>query len=573
MIRFSNNLNFTTIQNLLLAASTLSFASIAFAEDSPFFNPGNQPDNNYANQQLALLGSKEVPDYIRLQKNKAVIGKITIKRGNVFDLNKEEENIKLFKLANSLHIITQESVIRNLLLFETGDHFSQQIIEESERILRNTKYLYDAEINLVSYHDNTVDIEVVTRDVWTLTGSINFSREGGANKLSAEIEESNLLGYGKKLKLKTGSDADRKETLINYSDKQFFGTRSKVSALYVDKSDGVTESFEIERPFFSLHSKWSIGLSLKNDERTDPIYQFGKVTNAFEHSEEDISVFFGLSEGYFNQNVYRWRFGFDKERDNFSPSADYPGRPIPEDRDFRYPWVSLEIYEDRVIKTHHITQIRRTEDLNLGDEMTFKLGWSTQHADAENDGIVYDLKANMALKSDSDQLLLFSPYFKGRYAEGATENNRIGFKSKFYTPVFDKHVFYMALNANYVNNGYLDDQLLLGGDNGLRGYPLRFQTGDRSYLFTVEQRFYTQWHWFQLAYVGALVFFDVGRAWDPDAPENINTGVLKDAGFGLRLASSRGSRGLVLHIDLAFPMDGDSEIDDVQLVITTKESF
>lgn len=526
-----------------------------------------------ADKMLVLLGSKQIPDYLTLQKNKAVIGEIVIKRGNVFDLSKEEENIPLFRLANSLHIVTAESVIRNQLLFETGDNFSQQIIEESERILRATKYLYDAEIRVSRYQNNVVDIEVITRDVWTLTGSINFSREGGSNELSAEIEEDNLLGYGKKLKLKTGSTVDRDETLVKYSDKQLLGTRTKMSALYSDNSDGATELFEIERPFFSLHTKWSIGLTLFNNDRTDSIYQFGEITNQFDHSEENISVFFGLSEGYLNNHVYRWRFGFDKERDNFSPNPDYPGSPVPEDRDFRYPWVSLEIYEDRVIKTHHVKQIRRTEDLNLGTEINLKFGMSTQHVDAENDGIVYDLDASMAFRSKGNHLLLFRPHWSGRYADRTSENNRLGFESRFYTPVLGEHVFYMSLRADYVKDGYLDEQLLLGGDSGLRGYPLRYQTGDRSYLFTVEQRFYTQWHWFQLAYVGALVFFDIGRAWEPGTPENARTRELKDAGVGLRLASSRGSRGLVLHIDLAFPMDGDSSIDDVQLVITTKESF
>lgn len=566
-------MNFTLIQKPVLAAAILASSSAASANDSPFL--GSRPVTGSVNQNqlLVLLDAKEIPDYVSLQKNKATIGKITIIRSNVFDLEKEEENIALFRLANSLHIVTQESTIRNQLLFETGDYYSQQIIEESERILRNTKYLYDAEIRAVDYHDNVVDIEVITRDVWTLTGSINFSREGGSNTLSAEIEESNLLGLGKKLKLKTGSDVDRNETLLKYSDSQVFGTRSKVTMLYNDKSDGVTETFEYERPFYSLHSKWSLGLLLSNDKRIDPIYEFGEVVNEFEHKEEKISVFFGLSEGYLNKHVYRWRFGFDKERINFEPSPDYPGMPYPEDRDFRYPWVSLEIYEDRVIKTHHVNQIRRTEDLNLGDELNFKLGWSTQHFDAENDGIVYDMSANMAFRSETNNLLLFKPFWSGRYADRNSENNRLGFESKFYTPVFGDHVFYMSLSANVVKDPYLEEQLLLGGDNGLRGYPLRFQTGDRSYLFTMEQRFYTQWHWFQLAYVGALVFLDIGRAWDPDAPQNVNTRELKDVGMGLRLASSRGSRGLVLHIDLAFPMDGDSSIDDVQLVITTKESF
>ena len=39
-----------------------------------------------------------------------------------------------------------------------------------------------------------------------------------------------------------------------------------------------------------------------------------------------------------------------------------------------------------------------------------------------------------------------------------------------------------------------DMQLLIGGDNGLRGYPLRYEAGTSRALLTVEQRFYTDWY-------------------------------------------------------------------------------
>ena len=44
-------------------------------------------------------------------------------------------------------------------------------------------------------------------------------------------------------------------------------------------------------------------------------------------------------------------------------------------------------------------------------------------------------------------------------------------------------------------------------------------------------------------------------------------------GIGLRLGSSRSSFGNVIHIDLAFPLDGGDDIDSVQLLVQTKASF
>jgi len=524
-------------------------------------------------QAFSIVESQEIPDFLTLQNNKATIGEIIVKRNNVFDLNNPDENIAIFRLANRLHIMTQESVIRNQLLFKTGDYFSQQALDESERLLRNSSYIYDAHIHPIRYHDNVVDIEVETRDVWTLKGSISFSREGGSNSLSADIQESNLIGYGKDLRFSVGTDVDRKQTLLAYKDTQFFNSRNELSLLYNDKSDGVTQSFDLSRPFYSLQSKWTMGLSYFSDKRVDSLYEFGEINDQFKHHQKNISVYGGISEGYINNLVYRWRLGYSEDRDYFLSQEDYPLGPVPEDRDFRYPWVSFEVYEDRIIKTTHITQINRTEDLNLGNEINVQLGWSGYHTGALNEGLIFDIKSNMAFRPLDANLLLLNSYVNGQFTQNNFENTLLGFNSNLYIPNFGQQVFFMSLKGEYLERPYLDHQILLGGDSGLRGYPLRYQSGDRMLLFTLEQRLYTSWHWFQLAYVGALAFYDIGRAWSDNVPENDKTGVLRDVGLGLRLASSRSARGIVFHADLAFPLDGDSSISEVQLVLTTQESF
>jgi hypothetical protein len=48
---------------------------------------------------------------------------------------------------------------------------------------------------------------------------------------------------------------------------------------------------------------------------------------------------------------------------------------------------------------------------------------------------------------------------------------------------------------------------------------------------------------------------------------------LTDAGFGLRLGSSRTGLGNVVHVDIAFPFNGDTSISRVQFLIQTEHSF
>jgi len=90
---------------------------------------------------------------------------------------------------------------------------------------------------------------------------------------------------------------------------------------------------------------------------------------------------------------------------------------------------------------------------------------------------------------------------------------------------------------------------------------------------TVEQRFYTQWYPARLFHVGAAVFFDIGRVWGDIPGANQKLGLLRDIGFGLRLANTRSGLGRVIHIDLAHPLDGGADISKLQLLITTEHSF
>jgi hemolysin activation/secretion protein len=80
------------------------------------------------------------------------------------------------------------------------------------------------------------------------------------------------------------------------------------------------------------------------------------------------------------------------------------------------------------------------------------------------------------------------------------------------------------------------DQLRLGGEGGLRGYPLNYQNGDNRVVLTLEERVYSDWYVFRLVRVGGAVFYDLGRAWGGVNQNTVNGGWLSDVGIGLRLA-------------------------------------
>jgi hemolysin activation/secretion protein len=150
---------------------------------------------------------------------------------------------------------------------------------------------------------------------------------------------------------------------------------------------------------------------------------------------------------------------------------------------------------------------------------------------------------------------------------------QFGAQARWYVPQGKRWLFYAAASADVLTNPGPADFLLLGGDNGLRGYPLRYQSGNRRALFTVEERAYTDLYLYQLFRVGGAVFFDRGRAWGGDNINVGNPGWLSNAGFGLRIVSARSAFSNVLHLDVAFPLNATADIKKVQWIVKTKTSF
>src|SRR4030095_2263638 len=141
----------------------------------------------------------EVPDDAALEASGARIGEIQFKALQLFDIGGLDQDTAVFRLANRLHIRTRDDTIADQLLFHQGEVYDPSTIAESARILRSTRYLRDASIRPVAYHDGVVDLEVTTQDVWTLTPGLSFGRHGGKNTAGFELEELNFLGLGTQL--------------------------------------------------------------------------------------------------------------------------------------------------------------------------------------------------------------------------------------------------------------------------------------------------------------------------------------------------------------------------------------
>ena len=217
--------------------------------------------------------------------------------------------------------------------------------------------------------------------------------------------------------------------------------------------------------------------------------------------------------------------------------------------------------------------IGRTEDFFMGTRLSASLGWADEGFGSDRDSLLYNFAVRHGFGAIKKKALILSSKLQGRIDDGKSANTQLGIIARYYNQITDKRLFFTTVEGSIGDNLDLDNLVQLGGDSGLRGYPLRYQTGDSKLVITVEQRYFTDWYPFKLFRVGGAVFADAGRTWGDNPVGGTSLGWLKDVGFGLRLGPTRASGRDVIHIDVAFPLDGDSSIDSVQLLVQSKRSF
>ena len=513
----------------------------------------------------------DIPSDQVMERQGLKIGRVIIQANNIFDTRNPRENTRLFRLGNHLHIKTRHATIRQYLLFKTGEPYRGRLLSESERLLRQRRYLHDARIRPVHIHEDSVDIEVVTDDVWTLKPGISFGRAGGENTTAIEFEEINLLGRGAAITLSDRKGVDRDSLSFTYHDPTVGYSWWDLFLGYSDNSDGKSQAITLQRPFHALDTRRAGELSWQEFDRREPRYDLGKVIDEYQVDQRFLKLGYGWSNGLEHGWTRRWRAGATLDENLFSRTRST--RRLPGDRTLIYPWLSWTREEARYYKDHNRDQINRTEDVALGWKMHLLMGYANRDFGADRNSLILRGSLRKARLFGERQTLSWQAALRGRHEQNHWANVIFNTRLRYHDRQSSRRTFYLAFGADATSRLDDDDQVLLGGDTGLRGYPLRYQAGTGRWLLTLEQRFFSHWYPFRLFNVGGAVFTDIGRTWGHRQDTQHSLGILKDAGFGLRLGNSRSGLGSVIHLDVAFPLDGDDSIDKVQFLVVTKNSF
>lgn len=502
---------------------------------------------------------------------------VTFKPHTIFD-ESEEGIIFLHRWANAIHIDTKVMTLEDEAAFflnKCNKTFAD--MAELERHLRSRKYIRDAK---VTSDKNGENITVTTWDNWSLMPTISFGRKGGVNTYSFGIKERNLLGLGIDAEIESYKNAQRKGYKVVSTIPLFQKQNTAIKLRFSDNDDGKQKSLFLQKSFAAFHIPFAYNVGFNDDSRDDTIFQNGSERSIFSHEINYKTLSYAWMNFNTPESLLRYRVGVTQDQHEFSDAKLLSNQDIPvqstqqpQDREFLYPWFGVEYIEKDFRKLTNVHLISQIEDFNHGWQFDAQLGLG--NGNKENSAwSLWKMQIKKGFHINTKSLFLLNLAFAGDIYKD--KNNRIlaSINSEYFYRFNNRWGFYVN-NTNFVSdNQYQDRPVTMGGNTGLRGFPLQYQHGKNSIKLTSELRYYPDINLFKLFDLAGVAFFDTGRAFGGSPVENIEKNWLSSAGLGLRVYSPHsGGSHQVIHVDFAFPQSKNPDINSFEIRVQAKKSF
>jgi hypothetical protein len=316
-----------------------------------------------------------------------IINKVGFEK-SIYDSSRNFRSTATY-IANSLHANSKEGVIRDNLFFRKNKPLNPYRLADNERHLRDLDFILDSKIEVcfVNGSEDSVDVEVFTRDVFSL--GVKFEPEE-FDAYRFDIYDANLFGQGQRIQMNTLFDAARSPQAgmeLSYRKSSIGGTLINPSIGYSQINTGRSYGIEnehayylrLDRPLVSPYSRLAGSLEISKNYSINNYRLPDSTFRDYRYHLED--VWAGYNMGIFNTVNSRERhfvalryFNQTFERKPSQPAEIV--NPIYNNQKFLLG--SVTFYEQNFCKTQYVYGFGRTEDIPYGKTLTLTAGWSNE---------------------------------------------------------------------------------------------------------------------------------------------------------------------------------------------------
>lgn len=481
------------------------------------------------------------------------IRRVDITVHNLYDPLPRGRLRPLYRLANGLHIRTRESTVRNQLLFREGDRWSEARARESARALRSLGILEPGLFRGTRVGDS-VDVELHTRDDWTTQPEFAIESASGEAFTNFALVERNLLGWGKSLSLSYRETPEGVTRSASYHDPNLFGSRMRFFASGGTGSDGASQGFEAAVPFYAEDAPRAYGVRWNLVTSVARLFQDGEEAAVFDRRIEETEVHWGVGARR-PAGVMRLTGSFLMRDRRFGASQVVPGAPEEFEGDeenlhLRRLGIEARWWRPDFGEWQGVDQLGGIEDIDFGESVTVMTGFSSHWLGANGDegfGAVR-LAAGGRVGASAFGQVHFDLASRLRHDPVEVIGRA---RARWVQGLGPGHTIVVGGMGVMSHRPARDFQVILGGLDGLRSFPVRGLAGQEAWRLNAEHRWWVSQDFLELASVGAVAFYDVGRT---GGAGSIDTRWRQDAGFGLRIALPRSGQDRVARLDVAWPI-------------------
>jgi len=493
------------------------------------------------------------------------IREIRVTSASLFGIEEEPFPPFVQRLANSLHWRTRPRTVAHDLLFAPGQPCDGRRLAETERLLRAQGYVRSAVITTSPAPGGAVDVDVRTRDDWTLGGSLSYDPGRDERRLRRlRLAEDNLLGRGMRgqvryrhLERDAGFD-------VSVLDRHLFGRR--LDGLFVVGHSGVGPVGEqvVVRAFETEFDRvaWREASRYRKEPFVLQSAALGGVAQPLVSLGGDLGLA-GRFGAPGNLKLLGVALSFERLTIEGPPEASRPADDSAAAAALAGRWIERRTARAHVLlgarslvflQAAGIDAINALEDVRTGVEAGIVVGKSFGGGRGFQHDWFTAAEAFVGFEMPPRVLVFGRGKAEGRWLSGASRWDGVIASGEVfaYAVLTSRSVLALHVAGAGGWNTSTPFQLQLAGPFGLRGYG---QTGlpvGRRVVVQAEQRYFAG-TLLGAADVGLAAFADIGRGWAGDVPFGENTGGRGSVGGSLRVAFPSGSRR-VYRLDLAVPL-------------------
>jgi hypothetical protein len=317
---------------------------------------------------------------------KIIIRHIDFQR-TVYDTTKNIKNT-VTRIGNKLHSTSKDWVIKDNLFIRENKPVNPYKLADNERHLRDLDFLLDAKFYIIPLRSSpdSVDIVVLTRDVFSLGGTINPATP---SRTRLRLYDANLGGWGQRLQFNGLIEPDRNQNFLY----EFLYKKNSIGGSFINGTVGYTQLntgssygkeeekayfIRFDRPLVSPYTRYAGGMEFSRNWSENFFNINDSLFRDYRYVINDFWV--GYNIGANSNNDRSRQFvairAFDQHFTRIPLFLREEEERLYNDQTFVL--ASATFFKQDFYTARYIYGFGRTEDVPYGHNISLTMGWTRQ---------------------------------------------------------------------------------------------------------------------------------------------------------------------------------------------------